>query len=69
MYELISDNVTTQFTLSYTIEDIFVSKSCGFKSIFNNVSLNIDIQGWSLDNNLTTTTIDNQNQAHVQIFH
>lgn len=63
------DNQFTTFTIKYTTEEEYVSRSCGFKVIFNDVTFASDntwIKGFTPE---ILTTIDNQNEAHVQIFH
>lgn len=69
VYNFSKDNVVNKFTIKYTPEEQFVSRSCGFKVIFNDVTLSSD-NTWIKDFTPSTlTTIDNQNAAHVQIFH
>ena len=64
------DNQYTTFTIEYTTEEEYVSRSCGYKVIFNDVSFSSDNTNWIKDfTPETLTTIDNQNAAHVQIFH
>lgn len=65
----IDDKIAT-FTIQYDTEEEFVSRSCGFKVIFNNVAFSSDTNSWITD--FTPTTIinlDDQSAAHVQIFH
>ena len=65
----VDDKIAT-FTIQYDTEEEFVSRSCGFKVIFNNVAFSSDTNGWITD--FTPTTIinlDDQSAAHVQIFH
>jgi len=57
-------------TIKYTTKEEYVSRSCGFRVLYNDVSFSINNSSWI--KNLSTeiiTTIDNQNAAHVQIFH
>ena len=64
------DDKIAIFTIQYDTEEEFVSRSCGFKVIFNNVAFSSDTNGWITD--FTPTTIinlDDQSVAHVQIFH
>tara|TARA_R110002073_G_scaffold8207_1_gene45573 strand:+ start:22780 stop:23256 length:477 start_codon:yes stop_codon:yes gene_type:complete len=63
-------------TINYEVEEVFVSRSCGFKAIFNNITVTSDpANDWilgvttTLDNTVTITTIDDETAAHVQIFH
>jgi hypothetical protein len=66
----LSDGINTDtFTIEYTPKEAYVSRSCGFKIIFNEVRFSSDntwIKDFTPD---TLTTIANQNAAHVQIFH
>lgn len=68
VYNFSKGNVVNQFTIRYTPQQIYVSRSCGFKVNFNEVSY-ISTNTWIADYEVTTTTINNQNAAHVQIFH
>ena len=65
-----ADNQITTFTITYTTEEKYVSRSCGYKVIFNDVTFSSDNTNWITDfTPETLTTIDNQDAAHVQIFH
>jgi len=57
--------------VSYGREDVFVGRSCGFKTIFNNANyiLQTGSDNWILDTETITQTIDNETTAHVKIFH
>lgn len=69
IYHLKSNTVSNTITIKYTTEDVFVSRSCGFKTIFNNVTITSN-NGWiqSFTPN-SLTTINNETAAHVKIFH
>ncbi|MBE9490554.1 MAG: hypothetical protein IMY67_09700 [Bacteroidetes bacterium] len=58
-------------TLQYTREDIYVSRACGFKTIFNNltISVELDTDNWIINSEIINTTIENNTAAHVKIFH
>lgn len=63
-----SNNQIAKLTIEYNPEEEFVSRSCGFRVIFENVTLNHT--GWI--DSLSTKEIpliDNQARAHVQVFH
>ena len=63
-------NDIATFTIAYDTEEVFVSRSCGFKVVFSNVTFSSDTNSWITD--FTPTTIinlDDQSTAHVQIFH
>ena len=65
----IANNLIETFTIQYTPEHEFVSRSCGYRIIFNEVTFNTD-NTWVQDfTPFTLTTIDNQTAAHVKIYH
>ncbi len=65
----IVNNINNTITIKYTPEDVFVSRSCGFKTIFNNVTITSDNNWIQSITPATLTTIDNETAAHVKIFH
>ena len=76
IYNLSSESNIDVITIKYDVEEVFVSRSCGFKAIFNNVSVSSDVSNdWiiglteTLENTITIPTIDNETAAHVKIFH
>ncbi len=58
-------------TITYETEEIYISKACGFKTIFKNVNFGFtaDSDNWIATTTLLTTTIENENNAHVYIYH
>jgi hypothetical protein len=69
VYNFSQNGVDNQFTIKYSTEDVYVSRSCGFRVIFNDISFeseNTWIRSFTPE---TLSTIDNQNETHVQIFH
>ena len=59
-----------KITIEYIPQRDYVSRSCGFRIIFNDVVMTATESAWidEIDTE-NLTTIDNQNAAHVQIFH
>ncbi|WP_422104247.1 DUF6452 family protein [Winogradskyella sp.] len=57
--------------ISYNSEFQYVSRACGFKSIFTNLSISLDNDGdtWISSIDVIESTVDNENTVHVQIFH
>jgi len=43
IYNLSSESNIDVITINYDVEEVFVSRSCGFKAIFNNVSVSSDV--------------------------
>ena len=69
MYNFSNGTTVNTFTISYTPEEEYISRSCGFRIIFNDATFtsnNIWIRDFSPS---TLTTINSQSSAHVQIFH
>jgi len=56
-------------TINYTTEDVFVSRECGFKSIFNNLNITTTSNDWLLGSETTTNSITNETEVHVKIYH
>jgi hypothetical protein len=64
-----ANNVSNTLTINYTTTEEHVSRSCGFKTIFNNVTITSN-NGWIQSYTPTSLTIiDNETSAHVKIFH
>ncbi|MGB0892206.1 MAG: DUF6452 family protein [Flavobacteriaceae bacterium] len=65
----LADRKFNKLTVKYTTQDVFISRSCGFKTIFNSVEITSD-NGWFLSftpNQLET--INNEYNAHVKVYH
>ena len=76
IYNFSKGNNQDIITIDYDVEDVFVSRSCGFKAIFNNVTVTSDVSNdWIIgltetsENTITILTIENESAAHLQIFH
>lgn len=69
IYNFSNGTSVDKFTVNYTPQEVYVSRSCGYKVIFNDITFTSE-NNWILDFTPTTlTTIDNQDETHVQIFH
>lgn len=60
-------------TISYAPDQIYVSRACGYKTIFRNFSIDLEDDGdtWiqTILNVTDNITIENENQAHINIRH
>ncbi|TBN06770.1 hypothetical protein EYD45_02480 [Hyunsoonleella flava] len=63
-------------TITYIPEDVFVSRACGFKTVFNNVQIRIDVDDVDDDEWIRSITTENDNQiveneaeAHFILLH
>ena len=62
---------TDIIVVSYTPEFIYVSRACGYKSVFNDTqnTLIIDPDNWIFGYEISNPTIDNENAAHIILYH
>ena len=60
-----------EIIINYENEEIFISKACGFKNVFNNVNFGFtdDDDNWILNTSVINNKIENENDAHIHIFH
>ena len=71
------DEITTTasnrdvITVSYTPQFVYVSRACGYKSIFTNVSIIVEPDGdnWILSSEIVNPTIENETKAHIILRH
>jgi len=68
-----TDDNPDVFQMVYTREDVYVSRSCGFKTIFHDavVHLEPDTDNWikSIKTMTEPLNIENEQSKHVKIFH
>lgn len=57
--------------INYENEEVFISKACGFKNVFNNVNFGFtdDDDSWILNSSVINNNIENENNAHIHIYH
>ena len=62
---------TDTLTFSYTTQEVFVSRACGFVANYNDLtdSLEADADNWIQSIEIITPTINSIDAAHVEIFH
>jgi hypothetical protein len=70
--DIIGGNPDT-LTITYDPEEIYVSRACGFKTVFRNFSIVLEDDGdnWiqTFTNVSDNLTIENEEQAHINITH
>lgn len=82
MYEIISDSEDDDdtevetgnrdtLTITYTTDESFISRACGFITIYNDLSVSLteDDDNWIQDITVVQQTIENTDNIHVKIFH
>jgi hypothetical protein len=57
--------------INYIPEFVYISRACGYKSIFNNLDIDLvdDDNTWISNIDIVETKIENENTVHVRIFH
>ena len=62
---------TDTLTFSYTTQEVFVSRACGFVANYDELadSLEADADNWIQSVQIITQTINSTDAAHVEIFH
>lgn len=61
---------TEEFTLTYLRDEVFVSRSCGFKTTFLELPEDIEFDGnWIRSDTINTQNILNEKTKHISIFH
>jgi hypothetical protein len=68
IYNFSKNGVVEQFTINYSTENQHVSRSCGFRVIFSNLTFSSS-NNWITDFTAIETSLENQDAAHVQAFH
>jgi hypothetical protein len=56
-----------EVTFNYTREDVFISRACGFKTIFSLDKISSDLL-WIKDIRIEKNNIVNENETHVKIY-
>lgn len=62
---------TDTLTVNYTPKLIYVSRACGYKSVFSGLTANpvADKLSWMVDVEIINDTINNEDAAHINIYH
>jgi len=69
IYIIENNSVKDTIVFSYSKNDIFVSRSCGYKTIFENLHIESNTINWIKSSIITNLTIENETKAHITIFH
>ncbi len=67
-YNFRSESIIDQITIDYTVDEIYVSRSCGFIANYNSITIS-NSNLWIQDVQILSQTIENETEAHVQILH
>jgi hypothetical protein len=68
-YALATTNIIDTLKFNYTVEDVFVSEPCGYKSVFSNLTIDTKTNNWISSIEVTNQSVDNEEEAHVKIYY
>ncbi len=68
IYNLSRGTTVDKLIIDYAVNEIFVSRSCGYKAEFLALSATTT-NDWIQSINLSTITIEDETAAHIQVFH
>ena len=55
--------------IDYDRKDVFVSRSCGYKVIYESMNVSKLTSNWIKALEINNSTIENENDTHIHIFH
>ncbi len=68
-YQIASAGTLDTIYFSYDRNDVFVSRSCGYKAVFENLTIDSLTNNWIKSYHINNTIIDNDTTAHINIYH
>lgn len=68
VFHLKSDTSEDEITINYTRNEVFVSRSCGYKYDFKELNLSNISNNWIIGTEVTNSTVDNETE-HIKIIH
>jgi len=63
------NEATEELRISYSRENVFLSRSCGFKTNFNNLNTSQLTNNWIQQVQVQNSSVNNEQSAHLYIFH
>ncbi len=68
-YVLENNSILDTLEVAYTPHDVFVSRSCGYKTIFEDFQVLRVTNNWIKEIEIINTIIENDTAAHIRILH
>ncbi|MFT4684410.1 MAG: hypothetical protein ACI8RP_001315 [Urechidicola sp.] len=68
IYHLSSGTIQDDITIDYTRNEVFVSRSCGYKYNFSDLNLSGVTNNWILNTEITNQTVEDETE-HIKILH
>jgi uncharacterized Zn-finger protein len=69
LYNFSSENIVDKINFTYNRNDVFVGRSCGYKTIYENLQIGSETNNWIKNIEIINTIIENDTAAQVYIFH
>jgi len=66
------ENNFDSVSFNYSREEVYFNRACGFKVNYNNLFVDVEEEttgNWILETEISNTTIDNENEVHLTIYH
>ncbi len=63
-----TQSIQDTLIINYQVENVFVGRSCGFKSVFTNINYQ-NTNNWIVSKEVISLQIENEDNAHLKIFH
>ena len=68
-----SEGNTDLVTFNYQRENVYVNRACSYKMVYRSINLIVeeesDNTNWIQNTEIVLTNIENENKAHITIFH
>ncbi len=68
-YVIETNSIKDTIEFNYFRNDIFISRSCGYKTIFENTEIVKHTLNWIKDYTIINATIENETAAHINIYY
>ena len=68
-YKFSASNLVDEITYSYQRNEIFVSRSCGYKFVFQNFNASSSSSNWIKQMIIINPAVENEKNAHIKILH
>lgn len=68
-YHFANSSATDEFTFVYVRTDEFISRSCGYKTLFSNLNIENPTNNWISSYEIQNTTVENELTTHITFYH
>jgi hypothetical protein len=69
LYKFASGDFIDEIRITYNTNDVYISRSCGYIAHFTNLITPVVTSQWIAGVSIDNSTIDNEETAHISIFH